>query len=283
MKGLFSLLFASALSASVFGTNIVFTTRATFDGNLGGLAGADAKCNAAAAAVGLPGTYKAWLGSSAGPAGDRMIHSSYPYRASAIGLGGAFGILIANNWSDLTDGTLANSLSSDESGIPLNSGNLSAWTAMNTDFTYFGSNCTVSGQTADWAGRVGNTRTGAINATNSTWQSASSQFCSNISHLYCVQQLADTDPLYISGRARSDIGEGRGITHAKVTITGTGLSTPLVLYTDRDGSFITPALQPSGTYSINVSHRRYSFPGLPQTISAYGPGTITNLNLFGHP
>jgi hypothetical protein len=39
----------------------VFVTSTVHDGNLGGLAGADAICNSLASDAGLPGTYKAWL------------------------------------------------------------------------------------------------------------------------------------------------------------------------------------------------------------------------------
>lgn len=43
------------------GAKIVFVTRTTFRGNLGGLAGADRLCEAAAGAGSLPGRFKAWL------------------------------------------------------------------------------------------------------------------------------------------------------------------------------------------------------------------------------
>lgn len=43
------------------GAKLVFVTRTTFKGTLGGLSGADALCNAAAAAGMLPGRFKAWL------------------------------------------------------------------------------------------------------------------------------------------------------------------------------------------------------------------------------
>src|SRR5215212_6677746 len=39
----------------------VFLSSITYDGNLGGLSGADAKCQGLAAVAGLPGIYKAWL------------------------------------------------------------------------------------------------------------------------------------------------------------------------------------------------------------------------------
>ena len=43
------------------GHNIVFVTSIEYDGNLGGLGGADAACQSRAAFAGLPGTYVAWL------------------------------------------------------------------------------------------------------------------------------------------------------------------------------------------------------------------------------
>jgi len=46
------------------GNNIVFVTSAIHDGNLGGLAGAGALCQAAAASGGLPGHYVPWLATS---------------------------------------------------------------------------------------------------------------------------------------------------------------------------------------------------------------------------
>ena len=50
----------------------VFVTSIGYDGNLGGLAGADAKCMTRAAAGNLSGTYKAWLSSSTVNAKDRI-------------------------------------------------------------------------------------------------------------------------------------------------------------------------------------------------------------------
>lgn len=39
----------------------VFVTRSVYDANMGGLAGADQRCQASAMAAKLPGTYRAWL------------------------------------------------------------------------------------------------------------------------------------------------------------------------------------------------------------------------------
>ena len=57
----------------------VFVTSSTFDGNLGGLAGADVKCQGAATTAGLPGTFRAWLSDSTTSASARLTHSALPY------------------------------------------------------------------------------------------------------------------------------------------------------------------------------------------------------------
>ena len=87
----------------------VFTTSLKYDGNLGGLAGADAKCQARAVAAALPGTYKAWLSDSAASPSTRFAKATIPYRL-------VDGTLVANNFTDLTDGSIAAGLDKTESG-----------------------------------------------------------------------------------------------------------------------------------------------------------------------
>jgi hypothetical protein len=88
----------------------MFVTSTTHDGNLGGLVGADGICNARAAAAGLVGEYQAWLcDGSIGPR-IRSSHAGVPYVDT-------LGALIAKNWADLTDGTLARAINRDESGV----------------------------------------------------------------------------------------------------------------------------------------------------------------------
>jgi hypothetical protein len=52
--------------------NIVFVSSATYSGDLGGLAGADLKCNTLSAAAGLAGTYKAFLHTATASAQSRL-------------------------------------------------------------------------------------------------------------------------------------------------------------------------------------------------------------------
>jgi hypothetical protein len=87
----------------------VFVTSKVTTGNLGGLAGADARCQAAAAWGTLPGVYKAWLSDAVASPATRFTRAVIPYRL-------VNGILIAKNWSDLVDGTIANPINIDERG-----------------------------------------------------------------------------------------------------------------------------------------------------------------------
>ena len=73
---------------------IVFVTRQDFTGNLGGLSGADDKCNTAATAGGLPGTYTAWLSDSGNDAKDRVTQSALPYLRTD-------GVRVADNFADI--------------------------------------------------------------------------------------------------------------------------------------------------------------------------------------
>jgi hypothetical protein len=50
----------------------VFVTRSEYDANMGGLAGADQRCQSSATAARLPGAYRAWLSDSTTDAKDRI-------------------------------------------------------------------------------------------------------------------------------------------------------------------------------------------------------------------
>ncbi len=78
-------------------------------GNLNGPAGADAICQALAGAADLPGTFKAWLSTTTASAASRLTHSSHPYRL-------VDGTVLANDWADLTDGSISVSIHETETG-----------------------------------------------------------------------------------------------------------------------------------------------------------------------
>lgn len=111
----------------------VFVTSASYTGELGGLAGADQKCQIRAQASNLGGTWKAWLSDSNNSPATRFFKSTTPYKLLN-------GVTIANDWNDLTDGTLQNSIIVDESGEALASSTdiyKSVWTNTALDGTLF--------------------------------------------------------------------------------------------------------------------------------------------------
>ena len=88
----------------------VFVTSTSYDGNLGGLAGADAKCQDQADAAGLTGTFKAWLSDAKGSPSTRFTRSAgAPYVL-------VDGTVIADNYAGLTSGSLEHPINQTETG-----------------------------------------------------------------------------------------------------------------------------------------------------------------------
>lgn len=154
----------------------VFVSSDSFNGDLGGLAGADQACQSRAAAANLGGTWRAWLSTSNSSAGDRLAHSELPYATLD-------GKVVAANWSDLTDGTLLHPIAADEYGAPV--ANAQVWTATFAGGTYTGDSC------ADFTSAVsfGPAVVGNTSRTDSGWTVSNTASCGNSAmHLYCFQQ-----------------------------------------------------------------------------------------------
>lgn len=99
----------------------VFVTSQGFNGNLGGLTGADEKCQAAADGAALGGKFAAWLGDSKIDAQARLVHSTSPYRLLN-------GQMIGKDWQELTEHPKAG-VDIDESGsVTPGSSSAYAWT-----------------------------------------------------------------------------------------------------------------------------------------------------------
>lgn len=71
---------AGANGASAHNDLVVFTTKETFRGDLGGVSGADEKCNTYAKASGLKGTFRAWLSDLRTDAISRVPDGAGPWR-----------------------------------------------------------------------------------------------------------------------------------------------------------------------------------------------------------
>ena len=89
----------------------IFVSSTEQTGNLGGVAGADSLCNDFAIAAGLPGVYKAWLASNDDDDPEsRFVQSAFPYILPD-------GVVVADDWADLTDGSLQNPINVDENVV----------------------------------------------------------------------------------------------------------------------------------------------------------------------
>jgi cysteine-rich repeat protein len=99
----------SCSSECEWARRIVFVTSTMYDGNLGGLGGADKICNERAEEAGLPGTYMAWISTNKGSPATRFVKSKVSYVKPG-------GDQVADDWEDLVDGPLLSSISKDEFG-----------------------------------------------------------------------------------------------------------------------------------------------------------------------
>ncbi len=166
------------------GIKRIFVTSTAYNGNLGGLAGADAKCAARATAVGLSGTWKAWISSGATDptdARDRLTQNSSPYVNMR-------GNKVADNWADLVDGSLDAAINYNESG---GSGGAQAWTGSYSNGTrYFSQDCSASG--AGWTSSTGTGGDagleGLVDSTSGTWSNHGTYSCNGSLPLYCFEQ-----------------------------------------------------------------------------------------------
>ena len=89
----------------------VFVSSVEYVGNLGGVTGADQKCQSLAQGAGLPGTWLAWVS-----ADTDATSPSMRFTKSTFGYILVDGTYVANNWGDLTDGSLAHAIDRQENG-----------------------------------------------------------------------------------------------------------------------------------------------------------------------
>ena len=164
-------------SGSLSSEKFVFVTSNLYNGYLGGLDGADSKCEAEALAADLPGTYKAWLSTGAAIT-TRFTTSTNDYIL-------VDGTVVANGWSDLVDGNLDHAINMDAQGNTY-SGSVvvSVWTNLDDDGSSSGVSCNFwSDNTSSYSGGCG-----VLTSTMWTWSDSSSQGCDSSARLYCFEQ-----------------------------------------------------------------------------------------------
>lgn len=175
----------SPSSSPVATSKRVFVTSTKYNGNLGGLSGADAKCQERANTANLGGTWKAWLSDSTTSVTSRFNVNF----SSNIVFKLLNGDTIATEWIDLLDGSIARQISINEFNAPIiaNAGQY-PWVRTNTTIqgqVYSGSascNNWTSSDGSKW-GLIGNGY-----ARDSKWTNDSLQNCGNLTHLYCFEQ-----------------------------------------------------------------------------------------------
>ena len=178
---------ADSLFAFLDETRRVFVTSTQQAGNLGGIAGADAICTAAAASAGLPGQpYRAWLGDGSADPASRFPQDVGPYELLD-------GTRIADDWTDLTDGTLDAPIDRDESDTLVTSG-LTAWTGVAADGSSLPDRC--SGWTSSSGAQVG--QLGQLDQTGAAWTADGTAACSTPQRLYCFQGEDDRRTVFVA-------------------------------------------------------------------------------------
>jgi hypothetical protein len=159
----------------------VFVTSVRFNGNLGGLKGADDKCQAQAddpASIVPSGTYLAWLSDGTDSPDTRFTKSSHPYLLPD-------GTRIAENYTDLTGRSIQHFINIGPTGKTV--GRNYIWTGTNQDGTTAPSIRICTG----WIDPIANARgmIGSTGHTLTTWSSQSQDRCNTSrNRLACFQQ-----------------------------------------------------------------------------------------------
>ena len=138
---------------------------------------ADARCQSFATAASLGGTWRAWLSGSTSSPSTRFTRSAVPY----VKLDGT---IVANDWADLTDGSLRAAINIDELGAPQLA--YEAWTGTTSSGTLQSAAC-ANWSSAAFAARpfaaVGSASTGG------SWTNVFLQTCERTNvRLLCFEQ-----------------------------------------------------------------------------------------------
>src|SRR4051794_36326727 len=169
----------------------VFVTSQVYNGNLGGLQGADLKCQTLAMKAGLLATgsvYKAWLSDNTTSPSRRFIKDGGPYVLPD-------GTVVAKNWGDLVNSTLQHAIDMDENKNTFEVG--AVWTGTKPNGAAVPDIAPFAPATCrNWT--IGDNRSGGymgfLTETDTQWSCQrdckfGDQFlCSENLHLYCIQQ-----------------------------------------------------------------------------------------------
>jgi hypothetical protein len=182
----------SCVSGSCVPARRVFVSSAVYDGNLGGHAGADAKCQSLATAARLGGTWMAWASDASSSPGQRFSRASVGYRL-------VDGTLVAANWAALAGGaSLMAAIEQTETGTSLATADKVSsrvWTATGPTGAADVASCSnFTSNSSTKNGEVGHcTFTGTAPTPDggqpTSWTAAyAAEPCNLTHHLYCFEQ-----------------------------------------------------------------------------------------------
>lgn len=220
--------------------NYMFVTSTTSTGNLGGLAGADAICQARAQSVGLPGTYRAWLSTTTIAAIDRLGGASGWIRVD--------GKPFARTITEMANGQIYYPPRLDERGNDVLE--QLVFTATNVGGGSSSADC--SGWTSDAGTSVDLGHTGG---SGWSWTSHVRRPCNGAARLFCfgIDHAASVHPTPVTGVRRAFMvvwTPGGGIPAADAACQGSAQTAGL------GGSF--KALLPTSSFS---ALSRFNFAG----------------------
>jgi len=165
-------------SAECIEERLVFITSIPYKASdLGGLVGADGKCDDLASTAGLAGTYLAWLSDNTGSPSSRFPKDfSGPYVLTD-------GTAIAIGWEQLTSGSLITALAMNEAMEPAT--NLESWSNTLPN----GTTKNTIAHCENWSSNMGNSGAGFSTITEGGWTDNVDKPCAanGGAHIYCFQ------------------------------------------------------------------------------------------------
>ena len=160
---------------------VVFVRKDATSGNLGGLSGADGLCNTEASAAGIGTDFTAWLSTSSVDARDRILDQGYRRVDDAV---------VATSLADLTDGSIATTISVSADGTVLAAGTV--FTGSAGDGTKLSQVCN---DWTDGGGVVQGQRGRLTDSVAGLWTTGVVGVCGIASRLYCFSAAGLlTDP-----------------------------------------------------------------------------------------
>ena len=167
---------------------IVFLTSTTLNGGFSSVSAADVICQSQATFASLPGTYRAWLSESLASPSTQSPATTFPANVGPYVR--VDGVIVADDWSDLTDGSIQAPILVTAGGDTVSTAPF-VWTGTNTD----GTARSVASETCqEWSTNVATGVRGIATSTTFSWTFSSISGlpvladCNSSGRLYCFQQ-----------------------------------------------------------------------------------------------